>query len=996
MTAVFVASTVCYSGSLLDEAKVSFSRSDYAVSGHYLEEYLSSGADIELDQERIDYMRLAIMENVDSFKHVSPALDFIEKYPKSMYLNAVLSYLGSAYHMNGDYEKAVQIFNMCNAEQLDIDNANRKNLHHAIAYICLDSLDNAVVLLNTLVYSDPRYDVHSDYYKGIVSYKQGRYDDAVEFFSYSKSKSIYKIPSLLYLAEIALISQDYDQATLCAEPVINSKTDSATIWQAQRITATALFHKKEYAQSAAILAPYMSNVKQSDRSDHYYLGMDYFYLGQYTEAIEQLQYATLQNDAMSENAYLHIGLAALQLKDMSRAEIAFQLGSAIDLDPALNEQLLYNYAMTLYETSFSPFSDAVTVFETFINKYPKSKNLDKASKSLIDVYENSTNYSNAIASIEKLNNPPKNVIHSKQLLYFRRGNVYYGSGDYKNAIMDYTSSIALRQYDKELAEKAYLWRGEAYFALGQYQEAKKDYQSAIDATVNIYGQDYMMSTYGHAYSAYKMRDFESARNEWKSMLSHPSMPDMSKSIQSDVNARVADCFFAVKQYDEAAKYYTSAMELSAENGDYLYYQLALLSGLERNYQQKADYMGLISSRYPNSPIRLSALYEQARTYQQMDKGQDAIDIFDKIITESPSSQIAAKSMLEKAHICNQIGSPERAIETFELVVNQFPGSQEAQTALKDLRNLYVDLGRVDDYVKFSKTVQGVTPIAAGELDSLTYISAERNFTRSNYKEAKTAFQNYLKQFKKGQYVTNAHYYLGRIAQNEKKNSEALDQYAQAASNKHHRFGQEAMQQAATLAFSLGKYELAFNNYKNLYELQSGTKKTDALYGLMRSSYRGKDYKTVLEYADKALGGKPSNEVRLEMLYYKTKSTIELQGLDKSVALLEELSSDTHTEYGAEGNYLYCLYLYEYALYAKCNERILKFVQSGSQQQYWIARCLILLSDSYYAQGKQIEAKQYLLSLKQNYKVKNDDIQTLIGERLQKIEAKDSIMHQVQQ
>lgn len=984
-----------YADRAFEESVRSFQTADYAAAGHYLEQYLAeNGSDACQDMERIDYMKLVILENVDSFGHIVPAEHFLNKYPNSIYRNTVLSYLGSAYHTNGQYGKAVKIFGDCDIEQLDMRDCTRSLLHNAVSYIELDSLENAVALLNKLTFFDKRYQQHADYYIGYIAYKVKDYDLSVEYLDSVKHNGIYSTGSYLYLAEIALVQRDFDMAIEHAERVISSKADANSILQANRIKGQALFQKKKYKESLDILEPYMGSVQTPSRTDFYTVGMDYFHIAEYSKAIEHLQHVTLTEDGMAENAFLHIGLAALKLNDKNQAELAFQLGSGINADAAVSEQLLYNYAMTLYETSFSPFSDAVTVFEQFINKYPNSKNIDKASRCLIDVYENSTNYSSAIASIGKLKNPPANVMRSKQLLYFRRGNEYYGAGQYDKAQADYTQAIKLKQYSKEIAEKAYFWRGETYFRQEKFSQARQDYQSAIDGTVDVYGTDYMMSVYGRAYAAYKVRNFEQAREEWYSMLHHPSMPEMSRTIQSDVNARVGDCYFAIKKYSEASGYYLKALELDSSNGDYILYQLALLSGLTRDYESKASYMSRLAKEYPNSTMRLSAIYEQARTYQQLDRGQEAISLFENIVKEAPSSQMAAKSLLETAHIYNQLEKSSRAIETYEKVVRNYPGSQESKTALKDLRNLYVDLGRVNDYVKFTKSVEGAAPIAANELDSLSYISAERNFTRGDYKTAGKAFKEYISQYKNGQYVTNAYYYLGRIAEKDKKNSDALEYYALAARNKHHNFGQEAMQQAAVLAYSLGKYDLALNNYRDLYELQSGSRKSNALYGLLRSAYRMKEYQIVLDYADSALDGPAKDELRLEFLYYKSKSTIALSGIADAVPMLEELAKDTHTEYGAEGNYLYCSYLYDYALYAKCNELIMKFIQSGSTQQYWIARCLILLSDSYYAQGKQIEAKQYLLSLKQNYKVKNDDIQSLINERLDKIEARgDSLMQQ---
>ena len=51
--------------------------------------------------------------------------------------------------------------------------------------------------------------------------------------------------------------------------------------------------------------------------------------------------------------------------------------------------------------------------------------------------------------------------------------------------------------------------------------------------------------------------------------------------------------------------------------------------------------------------------------------------------------------------------------------------------------------------------------------------------------------------------------------------------------------------------------------------------------------------------------------------------------------------------------------------------------------YWLARSFVLLSDVYVAMNKPVDARQYLLSLQQNYTV-DDDIPVRIRTRLEKL------------
>ena len=51
-------------------------------------------------------------------------------------------------------------------------------------------------------------------------------------------------------------------------------------------------------------------------------------------------------------------------------------------------------------------------------------------------------------------------------------------------------------------------------------------------------------------------------------------------------------------------------------GDYSFYQLALVAGLQKDYDGKVALLNRLSSKYPSSPYAINALYEKGRSYVQ--------------------------------------------------------------------------------------------------------------------------------------------------------------------------------------------------------------------------------------------------------------------------------------------------------------------------------------------------------------------------------------------
>jgi len=88
-------------------------------------------------------------------------------------------------------------------------------------------------------------------------------------------------------------------------------------------------------------------------------------------------------------------------------------------------------------------------------------------------------------------------------------------------------------------------------------------------------------------------------------------------------------------------------------------------------------------------------------------------------------------------------------------------------------------------------------------------------------------------------------------------------------------------------------------------------------------------------------------------------------------------------YGAEAKYRLAQHLFDAGKTAEVEKEVFEFIDAGTPHAYWLARSFVLLADAYTKLDRKLEARQYLLSLKQNYQAE-DDIAGMIESRLEKL------------
>lgn len=971
---------------LYKEGKELFLQKNYAAAMPPLRTFVRQKADVNLKEEA-EYMLVCSAYELKDRNAIAQLRSYLDTYPDTPHANRIYALIASAYFYQGNYDEALALFNSSRLDLLGNEERDDMTYQLATCYLKVGNVKEAAIWFETLKASSPKYANDCSYYISYIRYTQKRYDEALKGFLPLQDDAKYKALVPYYIAEIYAIKKNYDKAQIVAQNYLSAYPQNEHAGEMYRILGDAYYHFGDYHKAVTSFRNYLEKENAPRRDALYMLGLSYFQTGVFSKAAETLGEVTTENDALTQNAYLHMGLAYLHLAEKNKARMAFEQAAASNANPKIKEQAAYNYALCIHETSYSAFGESVTVFEKFLNEFPTSEYAEMVSSYLVEVYMNTRSYEAALKSIDRIAHPGKRILEAKQRILFQLGTQAFANTQFEQSIGYFDRSLGLGQYNRQTKADALYWRGEAYYRLNRMEEAKRNFTDYLQLTQQTNNEMYALAHYNLGYIAFHQKDYVQAQNWFRKYISLEK--GENKTALADAYNRIGDCYLDVRNFDEAKHYYSQAEAMNTPSGDYSFYQLALVSGLQKDYSGKITWLNRLAGKYPASPYAINALYEKGRSYVLMDNNQQAITSFKELLAKYPESPVSRKAAAEIGLLYYQNEDYNQAIDAYKQVVQKYPGSDEARLAMRDLKSIYVDMNRIDEFAALASAMPGNIRFDASEQDSLTYMAAEKIYMRGRVEQAKESFGKYLQTFPDGAFGLNAHYYLCLIGKEQKNYDMILEHSGKLLEYPDNPFSEEALIMRAEVQFNKVQFADALASYKMLKEKATNVERRQlAETGILRCAFLLRDdVETIHAATDLLVEPKLSPELRNEALYYRAKAYTNQKAGKKAMDDYRELAKDTRNSYGAEAKYQVAQGLYDAKEYAAAEKELLNYIEQSTPHAYWLARSFVLLSDVYHATGKDLDARQYLLSLQQNYQG-NDDIESMIESRLQKLKTEN--------
>jgi TolA-binding protein len=298
------------------------------------------------------------------------------------------------------------------------------------------------------------------------------------------------------------------------------------------------------------------------------------------------------------------------------------------------------------------FSDVATRYlEDFINKFPGSRNLPMA----------------------------------KLLL----GESDFLRGDYPNAL-DLFEEISM-QTDKR--DEVLYWRGETYLKLNRLPEAQRDYQTVID---DFPQSGYVpQAYYSLGWSFFQEKKYGPAKNVFLRLTTQ--FPN--HQLSEDASLKIAECDFNSGQLNNAredfqrylARYPKSShlCEVNFNIAESFYY-------LEK-YENAADFYEKALDSNCDDALRLTAFTAEGWAYIKLNKFNDAENVFKKAKSFSKAKDLSAEDVvLGQANLAYEQGSYEQAVVLFTDFIQSYPQSPHWQQGYLGRANVFYLLKQYDE------------------------------------------------------------------------------------------------------------------------------------------------------------------------------------------------------------------------------------------------------------------------------------------------------------
>ena len=902
--------------------------------------------------------------------------DFIRKYsPDPVGANAVIE-MGNYYYNAKKYDEASRFYDMLSVSDMSSGQRQEVKFKQGYAYFINKKFPQAKGAFRLIKDTDGQYYYPANYYYAMTCFFDGSYDEAIKSFEKVSSFKKYKPLIPYYVAQIYFAQGKYDKLIQTVEPSLK-ESETNNLRELNQLVGQSYFEKENYKKAQPLLEKYAEGSSQMREEEFYQLGFTQYKNADYKKAIKNFQEISSLDNNIGQNASYYLADCFLKVNNRPSARLALANAARLNFDKDMQEEANFNYGKLSYELKAD--RDALTALQKIKTS---SKYYNEAQNLLASLFLNSRDYEKALSIIDGLPNKSPQMIEAQQKVLYFRGVQYFNDGDMNNARSMFNRSLdvpadnrikALALYGlAELSHQAKDYEGSIRFN-NQFATLAKSV-SGLPEDASLYTSNYMQ---GYNYLKQGKHNqalgyFQQAATDIKRDKSQLTNSYVEKQVLGDAVLRSGDCYFKNNKYKDAARFYDEAIRNNYSGFVYAIYQKGIIDGLEGRLDDKIVGLERLTREYPNSEYADEALYQTALAYQDpsINKLSKAITPLKSIINDyKGKSSLVPEAYSQLGLIYYNQGNTDAAIKNYKEVFANNPSKEKAEEALSSLENIYVDLGKTDEFNTYKSSLG--YKVNDNDKDALAFKSAETKFENNEWEKAVPLYTSYLKNYGKSANSLTGYFHRGECYAGLKKYAEAQADYIEVVNRGQSQYYGKAMDKAIKIATNLVKDD------KKAYDLYKTWEKTaaneadrfKAQLGCLDFAYKFKDSKATTEYANKVLKNTSADKgQQAKANYYLAKSAFESKDYETARSAFNQVVRlDKDSEEAAEARYDIA-YIYYVQRELDAAEQLCNAAnKESSGHDFWIAKSVLLLADIYTERGDNFNAKAMLEAVIDNFK-----------------------------
>ena len=892
--------------------------------------------------------------------------------------------LGTYYYNRQDYTKAIDFLEKAVAQGGSTAQQTGFKYQLALSYYNTQNLQQALPLLNQIKLDPNSADAPAaSYYAGVINFRNRNFNEAVADFRRVENNPLYQNQVPNWIAQALYRQRRFDDLLTYTEPLLRRATDgknnTSGLSEVALFTAEVFYQQNQFAKAIPYYKQYINTAgTKAPGAVKFRYGQSLFRTGAYADAITQLKALAGGKDTTAQYAAYTLGVSYLQTQNPTYALNAFDQAGRLSFNRDIQEEARFNHAKLQLDQNNG--ADAVKELTAFLKQYPDSKFENEANELVGEAYFASNNYPAAIAYIEGLKRRTPKINATYQRLTYNQGVNDFNAERYPQAVANLDKSLKF-PVDTDLQQAAQFWKAESYSAGKQYDTAIPLYASISKTGSGEYASK---SLYGLGYAYYNKKDYTRALPYFRDFVNRGTTADGSAQLQ-DATIRLADSYFASKQYENAMRYYDQAIAQNAPDKDYASYQKAvILSYVGRDAEAKAQF-DQVQRQYPNSRFVDESLFQKANVDFEKGAYQAAIQEFTKLIQDKPTSALVPATLLKRAIAYGNLQQYDPAVADYKRILDNYGDSEQAQSALLGIQNTLNDAGRPEEFSQVLGQYKKGNP-GSTDVERVQFENAKNIYASGKYQQAIQSFLAFMQEYPASPGTNEARYYVAESYRQTDDAANALRYYNLVIADNKSDYVVRAATRAADLETKQKNYARALRNYQIiLSRAASKAEQVTAQLGLMDTYFAYPKPDSAATIAREVVAGGsvvPGAQNRAQLMLgkvalgksdYKTAQT----DFEKTIALAKDIN-------GAEAQYYLGEILYRQKKYKESVATLLKFNEQFSDFDYWKGKAFILVSDNNVALDEPAQAKAVLNSI-----IENSSDQTIVADAKQKLAALES-------